>query len=164
MVDGEGGGQEGLAFDCNGQERLREEFPMRRIPLLGLAVLAVAAVAVSTAWAGNPHFVSVDATRTGDSVTVTGKEAGLGDESQIHIVVTATAECINPGAHHPKAANKESVSSSGDVPVQNGKADFSLTLTATISPSCSPPMTLVFTDITVEDTTNGISSSLSGTF
>jgi hypothetical protein len=121
---------------------------------------------VPAAWAGSPHFVSntVTVTRTGDSLTVSGKEAGLGDEAQVHIVVTATALCINGGGNHPKAVNKEDVSSEGDFPVQNGKAEFSLTLTATFQPSCSPPMTVQFTDVTVTDTTSGISKSFSGTF
>jgi hypothetical protein len=47
--------------------------------------------------------------------------------------------------------------------VQNGKAEFSLTLTATFQPSCSPPMTVRFTNVTVTDETNGISRNL-GTF
>jgi len=121
--------------------------------------LATVAVAVPAALAGNPHFVSVTATRTDNSLTVVGKEAGLGNETQVHIVVTATAECINPGGHHPKAVNKESVSEEGDFPVQNGKANFSLTLTASFKPECSPPMTVRFTDVTVTDTTHGISRS-----
>jgi hypothetical protein len=95
---------------------------------------------------------------------VSGKEAGLGDEAQVHIVVSATALCINPGGNHPKAVNKEDVSAEGDFPVQNGKAEFSLALTATFQPECSPPMTVAFTDITVTDETNGISRSFPGTF
>ena len=79
-------------------------------------------------------------------------------------MVTATAQCINPGQNHPKAANKESVSAEGDFPVQNGKANFSLTVTATFQPDCSPPMTVIFTNVTVTDTTSGISKSFSGTF
>ena len=119
-------------------------------------------LSMPAAFAGSPHFVAntVTASRSGDSITVSGKEAGLGDESQVHIVVNATAACINPGDHHPKAANKQSVSTSGDFPVQNGKAEFSLTLTATFQPSCSPPMTVVYTNVTVTDTTNGISKNL----
>jgi len=97
-------------------------------------------------------------------VTVSGKEAGLGDEAQIHVELSATALCINPGSNHPKAANKTSVSAAGDFPVQNGKADFTLSATATFQPSCSPPMTVVFTDITVTDTTNGLTHSIPGTF
>jgi hypothetical protein len=139
---------------------------MRRIlVLLGMIVLATILPATA-AWAGSPHFVSntVTATRDGDSLTVSGKEAGLGDEAQVHIVVTATAQCINPGSNHPKAGNKESLSAEGDFPVQNGKAEFSLTLTAVFQPDCSPPMTVVFTDVVVTDTTSGISKSLPGTF
>jgi hypothetical protein len=139
---------------------------MRRFLLFAVLALATAAIAAPLAWAGSPHFIqsAFSVTRTDDSLTVSGKEAGLGDETQIHIEVTATAQCINPGQHHPKAANKEDLSAAGNFPVQNGKANFSLELTATISPSCSPPMTIVFTDVTVTDTTNDISKSFSGTF
>jgi hypothetical protein len=108
--------------------------------------------------------VSISVLRTDDSLTVAGKEAGLGDEEQVHIVVTATALCINPGGEHPQAANKESVGSEGDFPVQNGKANFSLTLTATFQPDCSPPMEVAFTDVQVCDTTNNICRSFAGTF
>jgi hypothetical protein len=108
--------------------------------------------------------VTLSVTREGNSLIVEGKEAGLGNEDQVHIVVTATAQCINPGSKHPKAANKESVSAEGDFPVQNGKAEFSLELTATFQPDCTPPMTVVFTDVTVTDETSGISRSFPGTF
>jgi hypothetical protein len=120
------------------------------------------AFAVPSVWAGSPHFVAktVDATRTDDSLIVSGKEAGLGDETQIHIEVTATAVCINGGGKHPKAVNKQSVSAGADVPVQNGKAEFSVTLTATFTPDCSPPMTVIFKNVVVTDVTNGISKNL----
>ena len=137
---------------------------MRRLILAVLPVLAVGAVAVPVAWAGSPHFNTVSATRAGNSLTVSGKEAGLGNEAQVNIEVSATAECINKGEKHPKAENKGSIATNENVPVQNGKANFSLTLTATFKPECVPPMTLAFTNITVSDTTNGISTSLAGTF
>lgn len=129
------------------------------------AVFAMFAFVVP-AWAGSPHFVddTVTATRTDNSLTVAGKEAGLGDEAQVNIQVTATALCINGGGHHPKAVNKESVNAAGQFPVQNGKANFSLTLTAVFQPPCSPPMTVAFTDVTVTDLTNGITTTLPGTF
>ena len=140
---------------------------MRRTVAIYLILLGTfAALGAHAAYAGSPHFVSntVSVSRTDNSLTVSGKEAGLGDEAQVHIVVTATAACINPGQNHPKAANKQSVSAAGDFPVQNGKADFSLTVTATFQPNCSPPMTVVFSNVTVTDTTSGISKSFSGTF
>ena len=130
---------------------------------LVVAALVGGVAALSTvAFAGSPHFIAnaFTVTQDGNTLTVTGKEAGLGDEEQIHVVLSATAECINPGDHHPKAANKTSVSAEGDFPVQNGKADFSLTATATFQPDCSPPMSVVFTNITVTDTTNGISATI----
>ena len=115
--------------------------------------------------AGSPHFVGdITVERSGDSLTVSGKEAGLGDEDQVLITVSADALCINGGGKHPKAVNKESVSDSSYEPVQNGKADFSRTLTADFQPDCSPPMTVVWTNIEVTDETNGISKSVPGTF
>jgi hypothetical protein len=123
------------------------------------------ALVVPVVLAGSPHFVgSITVTRTDNSLTVSGKEAGLGNEAQINIVVTATASCINPGDNHPKAANKQSLSKEGVFPVQNGKANFELTVTASFQPDCSPPMTVIFTDVTVADTTNGISQHFDGPF
>ena len=140
---------------------------MRRIAVLAcLASVFAFGIGTQPAFAGSPHFVSntVTATRDGNTLTVSGKEAGLGDETQVHIVVSATAQCINPGSHHPKAANKQSVSGATDAPVQNGQAQFKVVVIATFQPDCTPPMTVVFTNVTVTDTTNGISVDLTGTF
>jgi hypothetical protein len=122
---------------------------------------AVAALS-SVAYAGSPHFIksAFTVTTAGNTLTVSGKEAGLGDEAQVHIVLNATAQCINPGGNHPKAGNKTSVSAAGDFPVQNGQAEFTLTATATFQPDCSPPMTVAFTNITITDTTHNISATL----
>jgi hypothetical protein len=137
---------------------------MKRFAPLALLIAAIVA-ALAPAEAGSPHFVrSPTIVRSGNTLTVTGKEAGLGNEEQVHIVLSATAECINGGGVHPKAVNKSSVSSAGDFPVQNGKADFTLSVTATFQPDCSPPMTVRFTNVTLTDTTNGISQSFLGTF
>jgi hypothetical protein len=131
---------------------------MRRLVLFGALALVTAAFAAPTALAGSPHFINnaFSFSVSGNTVTVSGKEAGLGDESQIHVVLSATALCINSGGNHPRAVNKTSVSAAGDFPVQNGKADFTLSATAVFQPSCSPPMTVQFTNVTVTDTTNGL--------
>ena len=120
-------------------------------------VLALLAVSAVPALAGNPHFVFVNTAISGNTVTVDGKIAGLGDEDQVHVVVTGDAACVNPGSNKPQAANKQSFSAAGDFPVQNGKALFSLTLTATMQPRCDPPMTIEWSNIVVTDTTHGIS-------
>lgn len=129
---------------------------MKKIIAVSLSVvLALALVAV--AWAGNPHFVGDPViTISGNTVTVTGKEAGLGNEDQIHVTLTADAECVNRGGNNPNAANKTSIAVGGDFPVQNGRAEFTLTGTATFQPNCSPPMTVVISNVVVEDAANGL--------
>ena len=118
---------------------------------LGVAfVILIAMTALAqVAYAGSPHFVSLSKSISGSTATVSGKVAGLGDETQIHVEATAEVACLNPGEQFPSAENKQTVGAGGDFPVQNGKATFSLTLTATFKPKCSPPMTLVWGSITV---------------
>lgn len=123
------------------------------------ATFAAALLAVPAALAGSPHFINnaTSITTSGNTITVTGKEAGLGDEAQIHVVLNATATCVNPGGNSPQAANKTTVSAEGDFPVQNGKADFTLSATAVFQPNPAGACgDVVFSDVTVTDTTNGI--------
>jgi len=139
---------------------------MRRFTVVFAAMLGALLLVMPTAMAGSAHFINnaFSISRDGNSLTVSGKEAGLGNLEQVHIVLSADAACVNPGSNKPKAANKQSFNAEGDFPVQNGKADFTLSVTATFQPSCSPPMTVEFSNVTVTDTTNGISKSLPGTF
>lgn len=133
---------------------------MRRLVLAVLLALALLAIAVPSAWAGSPHFVGTPTATIsgaqGETLTVHAKEAGLGDEAQIVARLDATAACINGGGNHPKAVNKASFSTSAVVPVQNGKAEYDISVTATFSPSCSPPMTVQFTSATLTDETNNL--------
>ncbi|MPZ01014.1 MAG: hypothetical protein GEU97_24225 [Actinophytocola sp.] len=142
---------------------------MRRLTALAASACLLLGIAVLTApaaQAGKAHFIknAFEVSRSGDSLTVSGKEAGLGNLDQVHIVVEATAACVNPGGNRPQAANKQTVAAGDDFPVQNGKADFTLTVTADFQPRCSPPMSVVFSDITVTDTTNGVTARLRGVF
>ena len=122
--------------------------------------LTVLVLTTGVAFAGSPHFVGAcTKTQTGNTLTVSCKEAGLGNEEQISVTISATALCINNGGKHPKAVNKASLSSTTNQPVQNGKADYSVTLTATFQPNCSPPMTVQFTDVRVTDNTNGLTQN-----
>ena len=137
---------------------------MRRIlAILAAALFGVALSATPTpAFAGGPHFVddTVTATVDGSALSVAFKEAGLGNEPQVHIVLTADAACVNPGNNKPQAANKEAVTAAGDFPVQNGHAEGSLSVVATFQPSCSPPMTVEYSNIVLTDETSGISTTL----
>lgn len=137
---------------------------MRRVTLL-LVVIGMLATAALPALAGSPHFVGrTTIERDGNSLTVSGKIAGLGNEEQVEVQITVEAACINPGGNKPQADNKEAFAAAGKFPVQNGKANYTLTVTATFQPDCSPPMTVVFTNLVVTDLTHGISQSFSGPF
>src|SRR6266581_5485633 len=137
---------------------------MRRLLILTGAFLSalVATLAFALpAVAGSPHFVGTPTvTVSGSTLTVHAKEAGLGDEAQIVAVLSGTASCINGGGNHPKAVNKTSFSTTSNEPVQNGQANYTISATATFSPSCSPPMTVQFTSATLTDTTNNLSVTL----
>lgn len=133
-----------------------------RIAATLTAILLVGLVA-APATAGSPHFIksAFVVTVDGATLTVSGKEAGLGDETQVAIRVTATAACLNPGENFPRAGNKSTFAAAGVFPVQNGKADFSLTLTATFQPRCAPPMTVVWGGVvTVTDVEHNVTATL----
>jgi hypothetical protein len=138
--------------------------PKARIITLILAILALAVLALPSAWAGSPHFVDDQTTLTqdGNTLTVTGKIAGLGDEDQVHVVLSADAACFNRGGNKPAAENKGATLAEGDFPVQNGKADFTLSGTATFDPSapCPVPLDIRYSNVVVTDTTHGISLAL----
>jgi len=136
---------------------------MRRALLVLAITLGVASFATpSYAGLSGAHFNNVTITISGNTITAEGREAGLGNVDQTHIVLNATALCINGGGKHPRAVNKTGVAAGGDFPVQNGHADFFLSGTAVFEPNCSPPMTVQFTDITVTDTTTGVTYTYRG--
>jgi hypothetical protein len=133
---------------------------MRRLLITLAAVVATAGLAVSAAVAGSPHFVgSPTYSISGNTVTASAKEAGLGGES-IDVTLSGTAVCINNGGKHPKAVNKSGFSSEENVPVHNGQATYTITATATFQPDCTPPMEVRFTSLVLTDTTNNISVTL----
>ena len=120
-----------------------------RVTIL-IMTLLVFGLTAQAAFAGRAHFVGTPTiTRDGDAITVSGKVAGLGDETQINVAVTADVACVNPGNNEPKAENKGATIAEGQFPVQNGKALFSVTGTGTTSPDCSPPMTLIYSNVVV---------------
>ncbi|HKE72904.1 MAG TPA: hypothetical protein VKB57_04790 [Acidimicrobiales bacterium] len=136
----------------------------RRFAVAFVAAALTLVLGTQAAFAGSPHFVTADASRSGNTLSVAFKEAGLGNEPQVHVVLSATALCINGGGKHPRAVNKESVSAADDFPVQNGKAEGTLSVTATFQPECVPPMTVQFTDVTLVDETSGARANIPGTF
>src|SRR6266568_7253164 len=71
--------------------------PMRRFTIAAMCLVVITCFTATTAFAGSPHFVGTcTATLNPDNtVTFSGKEAGLGNEAQIQSQFTVVAECIN---------------------------------------------------------------------
>ncbi len=108
---------------------------MRRLKY-GIALLFALFLIVGfslTALADSPnfHFANSSISSSTGALTVSFKETGLGTTvSTEHVTLTvdtATAlyQCFNNGGNHPKAGNKETVSTSltttGTFPVRNGQ-------------------------------------------
>jgi hypothetical protein len=122
------------------------------------------------------HFFNVSSSVNGDgALVVSYDEAGVGNATvdyTIHIdSATAVYACINGGGNHPKAANKETVSSSLTVGFskdpKNGRVTGATSPAIGPQPvgsfSCPSGQTLVlasvsYTGITLTDITNNVST------
>jgi hypothetical protein len=133
--------------------------------LIAALVAAGSLMSAAPAAAVSAHFISANVTSvTSNSITVAFKEAGLGNSlNSVNISLSGTAECINGGSNHPKATNKSAEGASGTFNVSNGQATGSLTMTAT-NLSCSPPMTIAWTNLALTDTSFHDTVSIPGTF
>lgn len=113
---------------------------MRRIAFVLISAVAGVMLTATSALADSPHFLFADnsvSTSTG-ALTTSFKDAGLGTGATSIVITlkvdTATAvyQCFNNGGNHPKAGNKETVSTSlvtsGTFPVRHGQTTASLTV------------------------------------
>ncbi|HZV22482.1 MAG TPA: hypothetical protein VFF93_01800 [Luteimonas sp.] len=135
--------------------------------LLGLALVATAAMAAS------PQFLRAPSASLGSpKVIVKWTEIGLGLTDSVNYVASASAaaryQCVNRGNNCPAASNKEDVISdvsvAGTFAVDNGKITGTLTIPAPDSTLVCPGnqvvgvVSVVFTNITLTDVTNGVTS------
>jgi hypothetical protein len=151
-----------------------------RTILIATAALVVMLAMATAATAQSPHFIRADADVSGANLVVSWKEAGLGDNVLIHYVAsadaTATYVCVNRGGGNPSASNKTTVSGpvSAEGDFSSGK-NGNITASLTVGPpssgsfSCPPGQSLqlaqaTYTNVSITDTTNGITESIPGTF
>jgi hypothetical protein len=135
--------------------------------LLGLALVTTVAMAA------NPAFLRAPSAQLGSpKVIIKWTEIGLGQTESVNYVASATAaaryQCVNRGNKCPSASNKEdvlsAVSVAGTFAVDNGRITGTLTIPAPDSTLQCPGgqvvgvASVVFTDITLTDTTNGVTS------
>jgi len=121
-------------------------------------------LAAGPAAASSPHFISegtASITSSGVYLVTNFKEAGLGNTVSTESVTlqinaaTATYACVNGGGNHPKASNKQSVTTpikaTGSFPVRNGSTTGDIMAgppaAGPFSPPCSPPQTVVLVQV-----------------
>jgi hypothetical protein len=106
---------------------------MRRIAAIIAALFGLFIAMATPAFADSPnfHFANASVSSTTGALNVSFKETGLGntvttEQVTLHVDnATADYQCFNNGGNHPKAGNKETVSTSltttGSFPVRNGQ-------------------------------------------
>jgi hypothetical protein len=111
---------------------------MSRASKLLLFIGLFLVIGMPAAFADSPHFLFADSSISSSTgaLDVHFKETGLGNTAtteQVTLTVdTATADyqCWNNGGNHPKAGNKETVSTSltesGTFPVRNGSVNATI--------------------------------------
>ena len=110
-----------------------------RLSILVSALALTALVFAAAALAGSPHFVTADASRSGNTLSVTFKEAGLGTNQNINYTLTANATatyvCVSNGGGNPSAQNKTTVAGpvSASGTFSSGK-NGNVTVSLTVSP------------------------------
>jgi hypothetical protein len=116
---------------------------LRKIGIIAVLSLIIAALAAVPALAASPHFQAKDTSVSGSNangnLTVSFRIAGLGNDlDSVKITLSsnkanAVYACQNNGGNFPRDPKKQTVSSelsvSDTFPVKNGSAKGSLTLT-----------------------------------
>jgi hypothetical protein len=111
---------------------------MRRIAAIIAALFGLSIAMATPAFADSPHFLFANSSVSSSTgaLTVSFKEVGLGNTAATEEITlsvdlaTADYQCFNNGGKHPKAGNKETVSTSlntsGFFAVRNGQTTGSL--------------------------------------
>ncbi len=155
---------------------------MRRFVIAVLLAMLMLVLAVSAAFADNPHFISASASVDSSTgvLTATFKEAGLGTTVTTETITLSVSNasaiyvCINGGSKHPSAGNKmtlsTSLTTSGAFPVRNGQTTGSLSV-GPVGPmgfTCPSGQTRVLADVSYSGVTltgvAGDTANIPGTF
>ena len=143
-----------------------------------LVTLLIFGLAAQSAIAASLHFIRASATRSGNNLVVTWKEAGLGDNLNIDYTTAATAtredSCVNNGGQIPNDPKKTTTvaqaSASGTFSPKNGTVNGTLTIMPPATTLTCPPgqtatlISLTYTNVSITDLTNGITEPIPGTF
>jgi hypothetical protein len=113
---------------------------MRRLLILVVA-LAMLGMSAAVATAQNPHFVGTPTcvvSGDGDTVTCTGKIAGVGTEP-VAVTIDILGGCANKPGHEPRG---HVTATQADITPHGGRITFN----ESVSLDCPPGLTPVFGD------------------
>jgi hypothetical protein len=110
----------------------------------------------ASALAGSPHFVrGPDVTTSGNTLTVTGSIAGLGNVDSAFFELAGTVDvssrCYTKSGNAPQAANKQelvTVDQDGTFPVRNGRTNVVFTVTPLSTLRCPGGQRVVIESLT----------------
>jgi hypothetical protein len=141
--------------------------------VVAVAAFIVAVVVATPASAVSANFYSVTSSvNNSGALVVNWDERGLGN-GDVHYTLTGDATalwgCINGGANHPKASNKETTSEPFTLETtlrsKNGRIVGTFTATAPVAPNPFCPsgqhlelISVSYTNIVLTDTTNSSST------
>ena len=133
---------------------------MRRITLIiGLSLLLVAltvgSVMAKTGASSGAHYLDEPTvTVSGNTLTVSGRAAGLGNVGSVTIdldgTVDVSSRCYTKSNNKPQAANKQetiNVDQEQNVPARNGSVTFSFDVTPLSTLTCPPGQRAVLESI-----------------
>jgi hypothetical protein len=123
---------------------------MRKLVVVAVLALSVPVFAASAHWITGP-----DASISGNTLTVTGKAAGLGKTvASVDFYLTGQIEvdsrCYTKSGNKPQAANKQEflqAGATGDFPVRNGAVNVSISQTPVSSLTCTPGQRVVIESV-----------------
>jgi hypothetical protein len=148
------------ATDPTHQLRMGQEkrgSSMRKITV-ALAVV-VAAIVVPAAIAASAHWVNgPSVTISGNTLTVAGKAAGLGNTAgfadfTLTGTINVSSRCYTKSNNTPQAANKQEsidVDQSGNFPIRNGSTNVSFSVTPLSTLSCPKGQVVKIESITYD--------------
>jgi hypothetical protein len=127
--------------------------------LLGTTVVAFLALGVGPSWGANPHIPECPAVLEDGTLTMSGKVAGLGNQTKagtaLVVEATATALCVDVATVPPTIVEAQPVTASQTLPPKNGNNKFSVALTPEFLLPCDAPLAVTFVGAEVCDVTHG---------
>jgi len=121
---------------------------------LPLGLFAALLFAVPMTAQSKAHWANCPVTIEGDTITVEGRIAGLGNKqtADLLVAITATALCVDLSV--PSIVATLPVVDNIGVSPRRGNVKFETSLTPVFDPACDAPLEVAFAAVTICEVTN----------